>query len=70
MRVVEFQLSANFLAYSQPSVNLNSVNIMDKIHTFFFTFLIIVKGFCETTSCLQLVNAQPLRQCFDVIYHQ
>ena len=36
MRVVEFQLSGNFLAYSQPSVNLNSVNIMDKIHTFFF----------------------------------
>ena len=72
MRVVEFQLSANFLAYSQPSVNLNKtqLTLWIKFTPFFLTFLIIVKGFCETTSCLQLVNAQPLRQCFDVIYHQ
>ena len=70
MRVLECQLSANFLAYSQPSVNLNKTQLTFLIKfTLFLTFLIILKGCCETTR-LRLVNARPLRQCFDVIYHQ
>ena len=71
MRVLECELSANFLVFSQPSVNHNKIDIMDNFHIFVVDIFgkshhKIVKGCCGNTR-LRLAVAQPPRQCCDVI---